>query len=338
MVERPTLKDVARQAGVSSGMAGRVLGNYGSYSEETRRKVNAAARAVQYSPNAIARALKTRLTKTVGVLIPDITTFFWTTMVRGIQDRAARDGFSVVLCNSDEESHSEKAYLKTLVERSVDGLIICPTLDNHSFLARLFRSGTPLVLVDRHVRGLHAPSIRVDNRAGAAEAVTHLVRLGHRRIAIVKGIEGVETSDERFAGYVQALTENGVKLRASLVKDGRFLKSSAYSATQELLKMKDRASAIFVCNEAMATGCMLALKESGLRVPHDISLVGFDDPVWAEYTSPPLTTVSQPSYTMGMLAFDYLLAQMADRKQAGRYLQDVVLKTTLVLRQSCARA
>lgn len=337
MAARPTLKDVARKAGLSAGMAGRVLGKYGSYSEATRRKVYAAAKAVQYSPNVIARALKTRLTKTVGVLISDITTFFWTTMVRGIQDRAARDGYSVVLCNSDEESHNEKAYLKTLLERSIDGLILCPTMDNHSFLRKVSRGGTPLVLVDRQVRGLRAPTIRVDNRAGAAEAVAHLAALGHKRIAIIKGIDGVETSDERFAGYAQALAANGLTVRASLVKEGRFLKNQAFAATLELLKMKDRPSAIFICNEPMASGCLLALKEGGLRIPQDISIVSFDDPVWAEYTSPPLTTVSQPSYTMGILAFDYLLAQITDRKKSGMLLQDIVLKTTLVIRKSCAR-
>ncbi len=337
MADRATLKDVAARAGVSAGMAGRVLGNYGSYSEATRRKVHAAAKAVQYSPNVIARALKTRLTKTVGVLIPDITTFFWTTLVRGVQDRAARDGYSTVLCNSDEQSHNEKAYLRMLVERSIDGLIICPTLDNHSFLTKLSRSGTPLVLVDRHVPGLRVPTISVDNRAGAREAVAHLVGMGHRRIAIIKGIDGVETSDERYAGYGQALRENGLRVSPALVKEGRFLKDQAFTATQELLRAKDRASAIFVCNEPMASGCMLALKERGLRIPRDISLISFDDPVWAEYANPPLTTVSQPSYSMGMLAFDYLLARITDRKKSGRYLEDVVLKTTFVNRESCGK-
>ncbi len=336
MAQRSTLKDVARRAGVSAGMAGRVLGNYGSFSEATRRKVQSAAKAVHYSPNVIARALKTRLTKTVGVLVSDITTFFWTTMVRGIQDRAARDGFSVILCNSDEESHNEKTYLKTLIERSIDGLIICPTPDNHSYLRRLCRSGTPVVLVDRRIGGIGAPTIRVDNRSGAREAVSYLAGLGHRRIAIVKGIDGVETSDERYAGYAEALETNRLRVLPSLVKDGRFLKSRAFEATQELLRMKDRPSAIFVCNEPMASGCMLALKEGGVRIPQQVSLLGFDDPVWAEYTSPPLTTVSQPSYTMGMLAFDYLLSQITDRKKSAKYLEDVILKTTLVMRESCA--
>ncbi len=334
MPARPTLKDVAARAGVSPGMAGRVLGNYGYFSAATRRKVLEAAKAVHYTPNTIARSLRTRLTRTVGVLISDITTFFWTTMVRGIQDRAAKDGFSVILCNSDEESRNEKAYLANLVERSVDGLVISPTTGNHSYLRRLAGGRLPLVLVDRHIRGLAVPAIRVDNRQGAYEAVRHLVGLGHERIAIVKGIEGVETSDERFAGYAQALAESRIPLRAGLVKEGRFLKDLAFQATQELLSLKNGPTAIFVCNEPMLTGCVLALRERGVRIPKDIAVIGFDDPVWASFADPPLTTVSQPSYTMGVLAFDYLAAQIGAPAQSKRFLEDVVLKPTLVIRES----
>jgi LacI family transcriptional regulator len=335
MAGRPTLKDVAARAGVSAGMAGRVLGNYGYFSDATRRKVLAAARAVHYTPNTIARSLRTRLTRTVGVLISDITTFFWTTMVRGIQDRAAKDGFSVILCNSDEESRNEKAYLANLVERSVDGLVISPTTGNHSYLRRLAGSRLPLVLVDRHIRGLAVPAIRVDNRQGAYEAVRHLIELGHKRIAIVKGIDGVETSDERYAGYAQALAESRIPVRAALVKEGRFLKDLAFQATQELMAMKNGPTAMFVCNEPMVTGCMLALKERGVRIPQDVALIGFDDPVWASYADPPLTTVSQPSYTMGILAFDYLAAQIDAPEKSRRFTEDVVLKPTLVIRKSC---
>jgi len=335
MAPRPTLKDVAARAGVSAGMAGRVLGNYGYYSQATRRKVLEAARAVHYTPNTIARSLRTRLTRTVGVLISDITTFFWTTMVRGIQDRAAKEGFSVILCNSDEESKSEKAYLANLVERSVDGLVICPTIGNHSYLRRLARSRLPLVLVDRSIRGLEVPSVRVDNRQGAYEAVRHLIGLGHQRIGIIKGIDGVETSDERFAGYARALEESRIPVRAALVKEGRFLKELAFQATQELLAMRGGPTAIFVCNEPMVTGCMLALKEGGVRIPRDVAVIGFDDPVWASYADPPLTNVSQPSYTMGRLAFDLLAAQIGSPASARRPAEQVVLKPTLVIRSSC---
>jgi LacI family transcriptional regulator len=336
MPGRATLRDVARRAGVSAGMAGRVLGNYGSFSESTRRKVLSAAKAVEYTPNIIARSLRTRLTKTIGVLISDITTFFWTTLTRGIQDRAAKENFSIILCNSDEESHSEKAFLTTLIERNIDGLIISPTLDNHSYLRKLSRSLIPLVLVDRKIKGLHVPTIRVDNQTGAYDAVRHLIGLGHERIAIIKGIDGVETSDERYAGYAKALNESGIPIRVSLVKEGRFLKDRAFAVTKELIRMKRGPSAIFVCNEPMVSGSMIALKESGVRIPEDIALIGFDDPVWAAYTDPPLTTVSQPSYAMGMLAFDYLLAQIMKPDKNDKYVEDVVLKPTLIVRKSCS--
>ena len=336
MAKRATLKDVAARAGVSQGMAGRVLGNYGSYSKDTQRKVQAAARAMHYSPNAIAKALRTRRTRTVGVLISDITASFWTSMIRGIQDRAARDGYGIIVCNSDEQSHDEKAALATLVERSVDGLIISPTLGNHSYLRQLWRGGTPLVLVDRKVDGLDAPSIRVDNRSAAREAVSYLVRLGHRRIAIIRGPDGVETNDERFAGYAEALAEQRIPLQPALVKNARFLQEKSFEATRELLRARNPPTAIFVCNEAMASGCIHALKEARVRIPQDISFITFDDPVWAEYLDPPITCVSQPSYSMGMLAFDHLLGQIHGHGGKARPREDVVMKTRLVIRGSCS--
>ena len=335
MAQRSTLKQVAEKAGVSLGMAGRVLGNYGSFSEATKKKVTEAARALNYAPNIIARSLRTQLTKTIGVLISDITTFFWTTLVRGIQDKAGKAGYSVILCNSDDESENEQLYLATLFERNVDGLIVSPTPHNHSYLKRLARSMVPLVLVDRGVKGLVVPTIKTDNQAGAYEAVKHLIDLGHDRIAIITGIPGVETSEERFAGYRQALQERGIPLRKTLIRQGHFQKERAFAATKELVRLKRPPSAIFVSNEPMVSGCILALKESGLGIPEDIAVVGYDDPVWASYMDPPLTAVSQPSYTMGILAFDYLLAQISGSGKDIKYLKDVILKPTLFIRQSC---
>jgi DNA-binding LacI/PurR family transcriptional regulator len=335
---RSTLKDVARSAGVSSGMAGRVLGNYGSFSEETRRKVMRAARSLRYTPNTIARSLRTRLTRTIGVLVSDITTSYWTSLVRGIQDRAAKESFGVILCNSDEESRSEKEFIGALVERSIDGLIISPTQSNHNFLKRLARGLIPIVLVDRRIPGLAVPAVSVDNEGGAYQAVQYLLGLGHRRIAIIKGIDGVETSDARFAGYARALRESGVSVQEAFVKEGRFQRDRATEATRELLCMKKGPSAIFICNEAMLSGVVIAVKEKDLSIPRDLSLIGFDDPEWAAYTDPPLTTVSQPSYAMGMLAFDYLLAQIAKPNGRTDRAENVVLVPTLIERKSCGRA
>ena len=335
MAKRPTLKDVAEKAGVSLGMAGRVLGNYGSFSDATKKKVTEAARWLNYTPNVIARSLRTQLTKTIGVLISDITTLFWTTLVRGIQDKAGKAGYSVILCNSDDESENEQLYLSTLFERNVDGLIVSPTPHNHSDLKKLARAVVPIVLVDRGVRGLGVPTIKTDNQAGAYEAVKHLIDLGHDRVAIITGIPGVETSEERLEGYRRALREKGIPLRKTLIREGFFQKDKAFSATEELLRMKKIPSAIFVCNEPMVSGCILALKENGVSIPADIAVVGFDDPVWASYMDPPLTAVSQPSYTMGMLAFDYLLAQISGSGKDKKFIEDVILKPTLVIRKSC---
>jgi LacI family transcriptional regulator len=335
MAKRPTLKQVAEKAGVSLGMAGRVLGNYGSFSEATKKKVTDAARALNYTPNVIARSLRTQLTRTIGVLISDITTFFWTTLVRGIQDKAGKAGYSVILCNSDDESVNEQLYLSTLFERNVDGLIVSPTPHNHSYLKKLARGMVPLVLVDRGVKGLRVPTIKTDNQAGAYEAVKHLIDLGHNRIAIITGIPGVETSEERFEGYRRALRDGGIPLRKTLIKEGFFQKDRAFSATEELLRMARPPGAIFVSNEPMVSGCILALKKNGLSIPIDIAVVGFDDPVWASYMDPPLTAVSQPSYTMGMLAFDYLLAQISGSGKDKKYIEDVILRPTLFIRESC---
>ncbi len=334
-IRRSTLKDVAKSAGVSFGMAGRVLGNYGSFSEETRRKVMQAARSLRYTPNTIARSLRTRLSRTIGVLVSDITTSFWTSLVRGIQDRAAKESFSVILCNSDEESRSEKEFLSALIERSIDGLIISPTQGNHVFLKRLARGLMPMVLVDRRIPGLCVPTVSVDNEGGAYQAVRYLVGLGHRSIAIIKGIDGVETSDTRYAGYERALRESGVSVQKSFIKEGRFLRDRAAAVTRELLCMKKGPSAIFVCNEAMLSGAIIAVKESNIHIPRDLSLVGFDDPEWAGYTDPPLTTVSQPSYAMGMLAFDYLLPRVTKSKKTADRAENVVLAPTLMERKSC---
>ena len=193
----------------------------------------------------------------------------------------------------------------------------------------------PIVLVDRRVKGLQVPTIKIDNKAGAYEAVTHLISLGHDRIAIITGIQGVETSEERFDGYRQALQEKGIPLRKTLIKEGNFQKDQAFAVTKELLRMKRSPTAIFVCNEPMVSGCILALKEINLRIPEDIAVIGFDDPVWASYMDPPLTTVNQPSYTMGILAFDYVLAQISNNEKDRKYLEDVILKPTLVIRKSC---
>jgi LacI family transcriptional regulator len=333
--KKPTLKDVAQKAGVSLGMAGRVLGNYGSFSPVSKDKVEQAAKALNYIPNSIARSLRTEHTKTIGVLISDLTTLFWTTLVRGIEGSAEKAGYSVILCNNDETSEKEQEYLSTLFERNVDGLIVSPTPGNHSYIKKLARADVPIVLVDRHIKGLDVPTVQSDNKQGAFEAVDHLVRLGHERIGIITGIPGIETSDQRLEGYIEALQRHKIPPRKTLVKEGDFMQEKAFEAATSLLRLKNRPTALFVCNEQMVIGAILAIRKERLSIPKEIALAGYDDTVWGTFIEPPLTTVRQPSYTMGMVAFENLLMEIRGSAYGKRHKETIILKPELIVRESC---
>ena len=337
MGERKTLKDVAKEAGVSVAIASRVLGNYGYFSEETKYKVLRAVDKLDYKPDAIARGLKIRKTKAIGVVISDVLSFFFTTLVRGVEDAASQSGYSVILCNSDEDPAKEREYLSVLYERSVDGLIISPSTGNHSYIKKLARGGMPLVLVDRRIRGLEVPSITVDNEAGSYEAVSYLIGLGHRRTGIITGLRRVMTSKERLAGYKRALEENGLPLGEDLIKEGDYRKEKAQKVTQEFLRMKNPPTALFVCNEPMTSGALLALRENKVKIPQEMAVIGFDDLAWAPLAGPPLTTVSQPSYSMGSLACQTLLKEIRETPRDRTPPEDIILKTRLILRESSGK-
>jgi len=335
MAERITLKDVAKEAGVSPTIVSRVLNNYGSFSEETKSKVLKAVKKLNYKPDAIARSLRTKHTKAIGVIISDVVTFFFTTLVRGIEDVASQSDYSVILCNSDEDLIKEREYLSALYERGIDGLIISPSPGNDSYLKKLARGGIPLVLVDRRIRGLKVPTVTVDNEAGAYEAVSYLINLGHKRIGIITGLKGVTTSKERLAGYKKALKEHYLPEDPELIKSGEYRREKAKEVTEKFLKMKNPPTALFVSNEPMTNGALLALRENKVKIPEEMSIIGFDDPVWAPITNPALTCVSQPSYSIGTLACQSLLKEIKGTIRSKTPPEDIVLKPKLVIRESC---
>jgi DNA-binding LacI/PurR family transcriptional regulator len=332
---RKTLKDVAEKAGVSVAVASRVLGNYGYVSEGTRIKVLKIAQEIGYQPDILARGLKTKKTYSIGVIISDITTFFFTSVVRGIEDVASQSGYNVTLCNSDEDPQKEKKYLEELYRRGVDGIILSATGKNLTFLKKLTRGGMPVVLVDRRLNEIDTIQIVVDNKWGAYEAMEHLIKLGYRRIGVINGLRGIMTSEERFSGYCQALEENGFKVDPELVKYGDFRMEKGKQAMLEFLEMKSPPEAIFVTNEVMTTGALLALREKKVRIPDDIAIVGFDDPVWAPLIEPPLTSVRQPSYSIGTIASQTLLQKIANRGRGRPAHEEIVLKPKLIIRESC---
>ena len=332
---RKTLKDVATKAGVSVAVASRVLGNYGYVSEENRLKVLKAAREIGYQPDVLARGLKTKKTYSIGVIISDVTTFFFTSVVRGIEDVASQGGYHVTLCNADEDPQKEKGYLEELYKRKVDGIILSATGKNLSLVKKLIRSGMPIVLVDRKIDKLDTTQVVVDNKEGAYEAVKHLIKLGYQRIGVINGIKGIWTSEQRFAGYLDALEESELKIKPELIKYGDFRVEGSKKAMVEFLGMKNPPEAVFVTNEAMTTGALLAMKEKKVKIPDDIAIVGFDDPIWAPLIEPPLTAVRQPSYSIGTIACQALLQRIEKTNRGRSVHEEIVLKPKLIIRKSC---
>jgi LacI family transcriptional regulator len=326
---RVSIKDVAERAGVSTATVSHVINETRFVRPETRQRVLAAIEALNYQPSAIARGLATNATRTVGLVISDITNPHFTAVARGVEDEINQHGYHTIFCNTDEEPAREDEYLRLLSARQIDGLIITPTGVRSERLIHMAAAETPIVLVDRGTPGIKAPLVEVDNEAGAYQATRYLVELGHRRIAILSGLGRIPTLGARLAGYKRALREANIPLDEALIirADPRFYNSqpyrpdglgrepplnsqmtpSAYTALQALLDRPERPSAIFVTNNQMTLGLLYAITGKGLRCPADISLVGFDDHDWAPLFSPPLTVVRQPTYQLGQTAARLLM-------------------------------
>ncbi len=333
-----TLKEVAARAGVSVTIASRVLSNYGSFSEETRKKVIRSAEELNYRPNRVAQALKAGRTKAIGVIVNSVTETFWMNIYRGIESTAQKYGYQVFLCNSDNgQPEKEQAFLQALNERGVDGIILSPSLGTHTFLRKIHRGKLPLVLVESTVEGLDVSSVIIDNKGGAFEAVEYLISLGHRRIAFIKGCRNSLTSLERLEGYKRALTMYGIPFSEDLVASGEYTEQGAAEATVRLLESGKEFTALFVSNESMMRGTLTVLKERNIKVPDDLSLIGWDNPEWAGIMTPSLTSVDGFPYDIGTIASQHLFNEIETKgEREGR--KSITIKTKLVVRDSCIRA
>lgn len=334
MSKSPRIRDVARLAGVSTATVSYVINESRNVSADVHRRVLAAIAELQYSPSAIARSLKTRSTRTIGVVVSDISNPYFTAVVRGVEDVASANDYTIIICNTDEDREKEQRYLKVLLAKRVDGLIIAPSGHSSSLLPMMQVAGIPIVLMDRSVDGMNLPIIRVDNRGGAYQAVTHLIDDGHVRIGAISGLAQVSTTEERYVGYVRALSERGLAVRQDWVKAGYSKREGGQRAMQELLVLADRPTAVFTTNNLMTLGALTALLEAGLSCPDDMAIVGFDDHEWASIVAPRLTVVRQPTNEVGQKAAELLISLVRSEPDG---LLERVLPTELVVRDSCAR-
>jgi len=278
---------------------------------ETEARVRRAMEELGYQPNAIAQSLRKRTTYAIGILVSDITNPFFAALVRGAEDAALEAGYSVIVCNSDEDPHKEDMYIRALWRRRIDGMLIAPTRDGTSpAIQELVQRKIPFVFVDRKAKGIEADAVLSDNVGGAYLATKHLIERGHKRIGIVLGIHGATTTEERLLGYRQALEEAGLPFSEDLVVWGGYRMEGGRQACAKLLSLVDPPTAIFSTNNLMTVGVLQELFHRGIRIPEGMAVVGFDDLEWAEIVHPPLTVVAQRPYEIGYQAFKLLLGRL----------------------------
>lgn len=334
MMTRATARDIARVAGVSTSTVSHVLNGTRHVSPQLRERVIAVATTLQYEPDGVARSLRVKRSHTLGLVISDVDEPFFMSVARGVEDAARENGYSVIVCSSDEAVDREAEYLRLLIGRRVDGLILSPSGVAHEYLVRLLRRDFPLVFIDRVLEEVSIAAVLLDNAQAAVDATTHLLDLGHERIGMVAGRSGISSTFDRVSGYRTALNAAGIRFDSNLVKEGGSRAQGGRAATEELLSIDRAPTALLVGNDLMTIGAVSAIHDLGVRIGDELSVVGFDDPAWAVAIRPRLTTIAQPTYEMGRTAARLAFGRIAGDPRAAS--QRVVLPGRLIVRESSA--
>jgi LacI family transcriptional regulator len=330
-----TLIDIANQAGVSVSTVSRVINKQAKkyrISTKTEKLVLQSAKKLKYRPNQLARGLRLKKTHTIGLLVPDISNPFFAHITRIIQKSAASAGYSLIVCNTDEEIDIELDQIELLRSKGVDGFILMPVGVSHQHIKSLLKASKPIVLLDRSFDELDTNAVVVDNYHGAYQAVEHLINKGHTRIAIIQGLPNTYTNNERVRGFIQALKDKNIPIDESLIVGKDFRKANGYIETKILLNMKTPPTAIFTTSDLITLGSLEAISEEGWKIPDDISIVSFDDIDFAPFLESPLTAVRQPRDLMGEIAVKILMENLRDRTIQEK--KRIVLNSKLIIRNS----
>lgn len=328
-----TISDVAKRAGVSPVTVSRVINDLGNVSLATRERVGLAIQELGYVPSGVAQSLRSKRTRSLALIVPDIQNSFWTTVARGVEDAAQSKGYSVFLCNTDENPAKQRRYLDVVIGQRVDGVIIAPYDSDATNIAPLRDREIATVVIDRHIEGWDTDTVNSDSIAGARALTQHLLGLGHQRIGIITGPATTTTAADRVRGYRLALNEAGLTPDERLIKYGEFRSAVGERLTHEVLDAGLAPTAIFAANNVIAIGVIAALEKRGLRVPHDIALVCFDDLPNTSLLFPFFTVAAQPVYEVGVNAVQLLFSRL--EAEAPLRPRHVVLPTRLVIRHSC---
>jgi LacI family transcriptional regulator len=333
--ERPTIIDVAREADVSYTTVSRVINGKGYVRAATRERVLQAMTRTGYTVNRQARALAGGRHQVIGLLVPELDTSYVGEILRGIDEEIAAAGYDLMLYTTHRRRTRESIFVNSITTGMTDGLLMILPVDPAAYVTSIRRRDFPFVQIDHEGRDNEGPSVGATNREGARQAMRYLIGLGHRRIGFITGNLEMDCAHERLAGYRESLAEHGIALDDTLVVEGNFHKPLAFQRTRELLALADPPTAIFAANDVSAFGVMDAVRDLGLRVPDDVSVVGFDDIPDARINTPALTTVRQPMREMGARATRMLLDRIGgDDPEPPR----IELPTELVVRDTCRAA
>ena len=327
-----SIKDVAKEAGVSIATVSRVLNDVDVVNEDTKEKVVNAIKKLDYRPNIVARSLKTQRTRTIGIIIPDISSQFYSEIVRGGEDVSNIYNYNIILCNTDLDRAKEIEYIRVLKEKMVDGVIYMSNSLEPEIVSLLKSLQIPTVLVETKDKELSFPSVTIDNEKAAFDAVSYLIEKGNKKIAYFgSDPEYINAASYRFLGYKAALEKHGIEFDDSIVKFGGLKAKDGYETMKEFSK-NAKFDAAFCCSDELAMGVINALRENEIKVPEEVDVVGFDNTYMSSIFYPKLNTVEQPMYDMGSVGMRMLIKVINKKKLD---IEHIVLEHTLIERDSC---
>jgi LacI family transcriptional regulator len=328
-----TMKDVAEKAGVSVTTVSHVINKTRFVSDDAVKKVTTAISTLEYYPSAIARSLKSDQTHTIGMIIPNNSNPYFAEIIHEIEKNCFDAGYNLILCNAGDSQAKQAAYIKILMEKRIDGLIVISSGTDKELIDLLSRRKVPKVIIDRKIDGIEADLVETDNYAGGYRATQYLIELGHSQIACIAGPGHLSSACERVKGYLKCLADHQITHSPDFLCRGNFLSQSGFEAMKALLSNPKKPTAVFVSNDLMALGALCALHEENIKVPDEISIIGFDDIKLATFSSPPLTTIAHQKAETGRIVASLITRRIKDKTLEHEHIH---LKPELVIRKSTA--
>lgn len=328
-----TMKDIARRTGLGLATISSYF-NGGNVREKNRIKIEEAIEELHYEVNEVARGLKTNATRTIGVVIPELNNTFCAEIITGMEDILRSHGYATIVCDCRTDKKLEQEAVEFLTRRRVDGIINMPVDEEGNHLKRFQKTGKPIVLIDRKIQGINCDSVLVDNKKAAEDAVRYFIERGHRNIGIIGGPEEVFTAQERMAGYYKALESAGIPVSESLIWHGDYTIQGGVRGLEELVQNNPEMTAVFVTNYEMTMGAMIGVNELGIRIPEQLSMIGFDNLQFARACNPKLTIVAQPTDGIAREVAKVMLNHLENTGETSGELFSEKLETEIIAGKS----